>query len=89
MYLIVLAHLMLAFACLKNMKNNASSAGSPFASTEVDCDTQCDFHGYFSHLIGMVLMLYYTCQLTRVIGLSHACKSKTSASVKLQDDSLA
>ena len=27
--------------------NNGSSASLPLASTEVDCDTQCDFHAYF------------------------------------------
>ena len=27
--------------------NNGSSASLPLASTQVDCDTQCDFHSYF------------------------------------------
>lgn len=39
----------------------------------------------FSHLIGMVKMLYYTFQLT-FIRLWCACKSKTSTSIKLQDN---
>lgn len=57
--------------------NNGSSASLPLASV-TDSVT---FMLIFSHLIGMVKMLYsFT-----LIGLSCACKSKMSTSIKLQD----